>query len=49
MVICCLCLKESEDVTDIFGDLDDRPPNVAIVIAKHFWFEVCCRINTGAK
>ncbi|XP_011292155.1 transcription factor grauzone [Musca domestica] len=39
MVICCLCLKESEDVTDIFGDLDDRPPNVAIVIAKHFWFE----------
>ncbi|XP_073820753.1 transcription factor grauzone-like isoform X2 [Musca autumnalis] len=40
MVICCLCLKDSQDTTDIFTDESDgKQPNVAVMIAKYFWFE----------
>ncbi|XP_075153864.1 transcription factor grauzone-like [Haematobia irritans] len=36
MILCCLCLQNSENITKIF---EDSKEYVASILAKHFWFE----------
>lgn len=42
IMLCCLCLKDSENITRIFEDGGaNGGHNIAIIVAKHFcWFEV---------
>lgn len=39
-MICRLCLKHIKDVIHIFDEIGIEL-NVAAVLAKYFWFEVC--------
>lgn len=38
-MICRLCLKEFENIINIFDD-NGQELNVAEIVGKHFWFEV---------
>ncbi|XP_073820754.1 transcription factor grauzone-like [Musca autumnalis] len=38
-MLCCLCLKESNDFTEIFDDNEENNQNIAKILSKHFWFE----------
>ncbi|XP_013114071.1 transcription factor grauzone [Stomoxys calcitrans] len=39
-MLCCLCLKGTENAMPIFGDSEmSEKYNVAAILAKHFWFE----------
>lgn len=47
-MICRLCLKDIEDVLNIF-DNNGQDLNVAAVVGKHFWFEVNMKFEKGLR